>query len=117
MSNSKLEKVIENKIKKFLVREYHHGEQIYFVKNHGGEFTESGRHDIFICFRGRFVSIETKGMTGYKLQPDQWNSAKLITNAGGISILGSHHFNTYEEFIGIWEYLKTNIPKVEINKK
>lgn len=74
------EKQFENRVKAYLKA---HG--AWFVKYWGGgPFTTSGIPDILVCWRGRFVAIETKSAIGEPTALQIWTINK-INAAGGLA--------------------------------
>lgn len=76
------EKLFENKVKAYLK-----SIGAWFVKYWGGgRFTKSGIPDILVCYKGRFIAVETKADTG---EPSliQLLTLKEIRKAKGIAVL------------------------------
>ncbi|WP_326832189.1 VRR-NUC domain-containing protein [Aerococcus mictus] len=80
---SQSEKVIENKIKKYL-----DSLGAYYEKIHGESlFQSAGIPDILACVNGHFVGIEVKREKGNTTSALQDYKLKAITNAGGVAIV------------------------------
>lgn len=71
------EKNIENKIKAYLK-----SKGAYYFKHHGNQFSQVGVPDIIACYKGHFIGIEVKNLTG-KTSPLQDVNLKMINEAGG----------------------------------
>lgn len=71
------EKTIENKIKDYLK-----SKGAYYFKHHGNQFSQVGVPDIIACYKGHFIGIEVKNLTG-KTSPLQDINLKMINEAGG----------------------------------
>ena len=79
--NSNLkEKVVENKIKKWLKDKGY-----WFFKVHGSIFQPSGIPDILACINGKFVAIEVKRTEGGVVSPLQKAQIAKIKENGGIA--------------------------------
>ena len=89
------EKIIENKIKKYLK-----SVGAYFVKQHGNAFAKSGVPDIFVCYRGVFLGIEVKNE---KNKPTLLQKHHLleIQKAGGIAFVARSVEDVKEKINGI----------------
>ena len=75
------EKTITNQILKYLKAQ----PCCFAFKEHGGLYGTSGIPDIICCYRGKFVAIEVKTLTG-KLSKLQEITIKRINEAGGMAI-------------------------------
>ena len=76
-----LEKDIVAAIKRYLATL---GEDVFFWKEHGGQYGTAGIPDIIVCYKGRFIALEAK--VG-KNQPTRLQAATIeqIRRAGGIA--------------------------------
>jgi Holliday junction resolvase len=54
----------------------------WFVKFHGGQFTEPGVPDIIGCINGKFVAIECKLSTGKVSVPQRQQLNNIIAHSG-----------------------------------
>lgn len=77
------EKQIENKIKAYL---HGLGDDVAFYKHSASASMPSGIPDIICSYKGRYVGIETKSLTG-KLSPAQKIWQKKIQRSGGIYLV------------------------------
>lgn len=75
------EKTITNQILKYLKAR----PCCFVFKEHGGIYGTAGIPDIICCYRGKFVAIEVKTLTG-KLSKLQEITIKRINEAGGMAI-------------------------------
>lgn len=75
-----LEKNLVEEIKKYLQTK----ENLFFWKEHGGQYGTSGIPDIIICYKGKFIALECKlpGRSPTLLQKIAINK---ITKAKGIA--------------------------------
>ncbi len=76
-----LERDIVNEIKKYLASL---GSDVFFWKEHGGPYGTSGVPDIICCYKGRFLGLEAKLLTG-RLTELQKRAIRKINGAGGIA--------------------------------
>lgn len=58
--------------------------ELFFWKEHGGQFGTSGIPDLIICYRGRFLAFEVKTARG-KPSVLQTVTIRQIMRAGGIA--------------------------------
>lgn len=99
-----LEKTFQNKVIKYLK------EIGAYVINVEG--LKSGYPDIFACFDGKFIGIELKGDSGYKVKPNQLLQLKKIRESGGISFVltySKHWIMELNQFI-------TNVKRYDIEE-
>lgn len=75
------EKTITNQILKYLKAQ----PCCFVFKEHGGIYGTAGIPDIICCYRGKFVAIEVKTLTG-KLSKLQKITINRINEAGGMAI-------------------------------
>ncbi len=54
------EQTIVNQIKAYLQQK----ENLFFWKEHGGQFGTAGIPDIIVCYKGRFIAFECKRPNG-----------------------------------------------------
>ena len=75
-----LEKDLVNDIRKYLQTK----ENLFFWKEHGGQFGTAGIPDIIVCYKGKFIAFECKKPGG---KPTLLQSIAInkIKRAGGIS--------------------------------
>lgn len=76
------EKKVKQKVRQILdsFNAYH-----FMPATHG--YGVSGTHDIVVCYRGLFVSIETKATEKQKPTALQTLAARQVLDAGGIALL------------------------------
>jgi Holliday junction resolvase len=76
-----LEKDIVAAIKRYLASL---GDEVFFFKEHGGPYGQSGVPDIIACYQGRFLGLEVKLPQG-RLTALQKRAIEKINRAGGIA--------------------------------
>lgn len=67
-------------IKKYLKRV----SELFFWKEHGGQYGTAGIPDVIVCYRGRFIALEVKTPRG-KPTVLQEVTIRQILKAGGIA--------------------------------
>lgn len=81
--SKKLEKHIENQIKKYLDSL---GPNSWHMKVHGSMYQKSGVPDILACINGRFVGIEVKRPGGIVAPLQDWVMSE-IRESGGVAFV------------------------------
>lgn len=72
------EKNFENRVKKYLK-----SKGAYVHKTSGGSQTRKGTPDIFACYKGHFIGLETKAPKGKEDAELQIKNIQWIREAGG----------------------------------
>ena len=89
------EKIFEDKVKAYL-------ESIgaWYVKYWGGGlYTKRGVPDILVCYKGRFIAVETKADNGRPTELQLYH-IKRIQEAGGIAmVLYPKDFDDFKKMI------------------
>jgi len=75
----------ENRLQKACT-DYLTEQGIYHVVTHGNAFERSGRPDIYLCYKGRFVGVELKKGPGDSPTPLQQKHLREIRESGGIGV-------------------------------
>jgi Holliday junction resolvase len=65
----------------------------WFIKFHGGQFTEPGVPDIIGCIHGQLVAIECK-LSNNKPSEAQLQQLQLIKQAGGLTYIATLRLGT-----------------------
>lgn len=65
-----------------------------------------GLPDLILSYKGKFVGIELKGDSGYKIKPNQTLQLKKIRESGGISFSLRYSKNWKKELIEFLEEKK-----------
>ena len=89
------EKIFEDKVKAYL-----ESKGAWYVKYWGGGFyTKRGIPDILVCYKGRFIAVETKADNGRPSEL-QLHHIKKIKDAGGIAmVLYPKDFDDFKKMI------------------
>ena len=61
-------------------------EELFFFKEHGGQYGTSGIPDLIVCYRGRFIAFEVKAVNG-KTTVLQTLTLRKIQKAGGLAVV------------------------------
>lgn len=75
-----LEKSLVDEIKRYLQRK----EDLFFWKEHGGQYGTAGIPDIIVCYKGKFIAFECK-LPGRNPTILQKITINKIIRAGGIA--------------------------------
>ena len=78
------ESTIIEKIKKYLSNI----PNLFFWKEHGGQFGTAGIPDIIVCYKGKFIAFECK-RPNCKPTLLQYITISKIRNAGGIVVVAT----------------------------
>ncbi len=62
------------------------GADIFFFKEHGGQYSTAGIPDLICCYKGRFVAFEVKSPVG-KPTELQKRTLEKIQKAGGVAFV------------------------------
>lgn len=92
-----LEKDLVGEIKKYLQNK----QDIFFWKEHGGQYGTAGIPDVIVCYKGKFIAFECK-KPGGKPTLLQKIAINKIIKAGGIALI----VHSLEEVKQIIENLK-----------
>lgn len=76
------EQTLVDNIKKYLVSV----PNLFYWKEHGGQFGTAGIPDIIVCYKGRFIAFECKRKNG-KLTILQKITLNKMLKAGGIALV------------------------------
>lgn len=76
----------------------------YAVNQHGSSMSSKGTPDILICYKGKFIAIETK-VGKNKCSSAQLLHHKRIIKAGGAVIIPY----TFDEFLKEWELITSEL--------
>lgn len=76
-------------------------DELFFWKEHGGQFGSSGIPDLIVCYRGRFIAFEVKSDKG-KTTILQEITIRKIIKAGGYAMV----VRSVEEVRAVIEALK-----------
>lgn len=60
--------------------------ELFFWKEHGGQYGTAGIPDVIVCYRGRFIALEVKTQRG-KPTVLQEVTIRQILKAGGIATI------------------------------
>lgn len=71
--------------------------ELFFWKEHGGQYGTAGIPDLICCYRGFFVAIEVKTSTG-RLTKLQDLTLEDIRKAGGIAVVARSVDDTKQIF-------------------
>lgn len=77
-----LEREIVAKIQKYLKET----PNVFFFKEHGGQYGTAGIPDLICCYKGKFIAFEVKTDTG-KATVLQRLTIRQIQNAGGCACI------------------------------
>lgn len=77
-----LEREIVAKIQKYLKET----PNVFFFKEHGGQYGTAGIPDLICCYKGKFIAFEVKTDTG-KATVLQRLTIRQIQNAGGYACI------------------------------
>lgn len=88
------EKELQRDIRNFLMHSKCYFHQSPFAKKAQGKI---GRADFLVCYRGRWISIEAKSMTG-KQRPEQIKDQVEVESAGGEYLLARSIRDVQETF-------------------
>ena len=91
------EKYLIEKIKAYLKSV----DELFFFKEHGGQYGTSGIPDLIICYRGRFIAFEVKNEKGKTTVLQEITIRKIIKAGGYATVVRSA-----EEVRAIIESLK-----------
>lgn len=72
------EKNFENRVKAYLI-----SKGAYVRKMSGGSQTKKGTPDLFVCYKGHFIALETKAPDGDDTVELQQANIRWIKEAGG----------------------------------
>ena len=81
---------------------------VYFLKNHGSEYTRRGVADLHICYRGHFIAVELKA-PGEKPTKQQLAEMLAVTQSGG----WAGYCDSWEGWLGTWALATATVARNE----
>lgn len=99
--------MLEKNFSKLVVKELKNKYDAHVVKAEG---LSNGTSDLLVCYHGRFVAIELKGGSKYKITPSQTLFLKKVREAGGMSFMLQHSKEWREQ---LYEYLNGMVYELE----